>query len=239
MITECDEEASSLTSSSSSSSAEPSSSLVVTRRGALVGAAAASMISSSSSSSTSRAEAKETFVKDPSFYGQWSYAQPSDIISFIHASTAEGDAVGVLRAMDTFGEYYPMYKLGDEKGQILARLVRDRAPQHSVEVGTFLGYSAIWTALNLPPGSDLICVEFEPRHVEVARVLTAYAGVSDRVQILQGAGSERIPDVVNLIGRGTPADMIFLDHCKECYLPDLRAMVKKVMQYFTLHFSQR
>jgi predicted O-methyltransferase YrrM len=37
-----------------------------------------------------------------------------------------------------------------------------------VEVGTFLGYSAIWTALNLPPGSGLICVEFEPRHVEVA-----------------------------------------------------------------------
>ena len=50
------------------------------------------------------------------------------------------------------------------------------------------------------------------------------AGVSDRVQILQGAGSERIPDVVKLIGRGTAADMIFLDHCKECYLPDLRAM---------------
>lgn len=229
MITECEEEASS-SSSSSSSSAESSSCLVVTRRGALVGAAAAAMTSSSSSS---RAEAKATFVKDPSFYGQWSYAQPSDIIPFIHASTSEGDAVGVLRAMDTFGEYYPMYKLGDEKGQILARLVRDRAPKHSVEVGTFLGYSAIWTALNLPPGSNLICVEFEPRHVEVARALTAYAGVSDRVQILQGAGAERIPDLVNLIGRGTPADMIFLDHCKECYLPDLRAMVKKVIQYCT------
>ena len=52
--------------------------------------------------------------------------------------------------MDTFGQYYPMYKLGDEKGRILARLVRERAPRRSVEVGTFLGYSAIWTATNLP-----------------------------------------------------------------------------------------
>lgn len=169
-------------------------------------------------------EAKSTFVKDPSFYGEWSYSQPSDIIPYVESAASRGDAVGVLRAMDTFGEYYPMYKLGDEKGRILARLVRERAPKHSVEVGTFLGYSAIWTAINLPPGSNLICVEFEPRHVEVARALTAYAGVSDRVQILQGAGRERIPDVVGLIGAGTPADMIFLDHCKECYLPDLRAM---------------
>ena len=88
----------------------------------------------------------------------------------------------------------------------------------------YLGYSAIWTALNLPPGGRLVCVEFEPRHVEVARTLTAYAGVSDRVEILQGAGSERIPDVVRNIGSGRAADMVFLDHCKECYLPDLRAM---------------
>ena len=204
---------------SSSSSSSP----VLSRRDALVraGAVAAAVLTTSSSSSSAEAS---TFVKDPAFYGEWSYAQPSDIIPYVKATAKEGDAVGVLRAMDTFGEYYPMYKLGDEKGQILARLVRDRAPVHSIEVGTFLGYSAIWTAINLPKGSNLICVEFEPRHVEVARALTTYAGVSDRVQILQGAGSERIPDVVELIGKGNPADMIFLDHCKECYLPDLRAM---------------
>ena len=124
--------------------------------------------------------------------------------------------------MDEFGQYYPMYKLGDEKGRILAQLVRDRAPRNSVEVGTFLGYSAIWTATNLPPGGASTCVEFEPRHVAVARALTSYAGVSDRVEILQGSGSERVPDVVRKLGKGTPADMVF-DHCKECYLPDLMA----------------
>ena len=166
----------------------------------------------------------DTFVKDPAFYGEWSYSQPSDIIPYVKATAAEGDAQAVLRAMDTFGQYYPMYKLGDEKGRILARLVRERAPRRSVEVGTFLGYSAIWTATNLPEGATLTCVEFEPRHVEVARALTAYAGVSDRVEILQGAGSERVPDLVERFGEGNPADMIFMDHCKECYLPDLKLM---------------
>lgn len=181
-------------------------------------------MSSAGNAANASAASEGSFVKDPSFYGEWSYAQPSDIVPFIKASAEAGDARGVLRAMDTFGEYYPMYKLGDEKGNILARLVRDRAPVRSLEVGTFLGYSAIWTAINLPPGSQLVCVEFEPRHVQVARELTEYAGVSDRVQILQGAGKERIPDVVNIFGKDNAADMIFLDHCKECYLPDLVAM---------------
>ena len=58
----------------------------------------------------------------------------------------------------------------------------------------------------------------------MARALTTYAGVSDRVEILQGAGSERVPDLVERFGKGTPADMIFMDHCKECYLPDLKLM---------------
>ena len=219
-----DEEASVEEDEEEPSSSSSSSPVVMSRRDTLVRATAAAAAGLTASSSSSRAEAASTFVKDPAFYGEWSYSQPSDIVPYVKATAKQGDAVGVLRAMDIFGEYYPMYKLGDEKGQILARLVRDRAPVHSLEVGTFLGYSAIWTAINLPPGAHLICVEFEPRHVEVARALTTYAGVSDRVQILQGAGSERIPDVVKLIGEGKPADMIFLDHCKECYLPDLRLM---------------
>ena len=93
------------------------------------------------------AAAPAKFVKDPSFYARWSYAQPSDIIPYVRAVARGGDAEGVLAAMDVFGEYY-LYKLGDEKGRILARLVRERAPRRSVEVGTFLGYSAIWTATN-------------------------------------------------------------------------------------------
>ena len=169
------------------------------------------------------ARAKTTFVKDPSFYAEWSYAQPSDIIPYVEATAPRGDARAVLAAMDVFGEYYPMYKLGDEKGRILATIVRDRSPSKAVEVGTFLGYSAIWTALNLPPGGTLTCVEFEPRHVAVARALTTYAGVGDVVTILQGAGAERVSDVKKIIGQDDVADMVFFDHCKECYLPDLRS----------------
>jgi predicted O-methyltransferase YrrM len=171
--------------------------------------------------------ADDAFVKDPSFYGRWSYAEPADIVPFVEANAAPGDAKAVLAAMDAFGRYYPMYKLGDEKGRMLAELVTHKKPRNSVEVGTFLGYSAIWTAINLPPGGKLTCVEFEPRHVAVARALTSYAGVSDRVEILQGSGADKIQDVVARLseagGEGTNvgADMVFFDHCKECYLPDL------------------
>jgi hypothetical protein len=49
--------------------------------------------------------------RDPSFYAQWPYAEPSDILPFIRASAAPGDAQGVLDAMDAFSLYYPQYKV--------------------------------------------------------------------------------------------------------------------------------
>jgi catechol O-methyltransferase/protein arginine N-methyltransferase 5 len=58
----------------------------------------------------------------------------------------------------------------------------------------------------------------------VARELVNYAGFGDVVEILEGAGSERVGDVKTRVGAGRVADMLFMDHCKECYLPDLKLM---------------
>ena len=48
------------------------------RRDAL---AAAGFLLGASSAAASRAA--DAFVKDPAFYGEWSYSQPSDIIPYV------------------------------------------------------------------------------------------------------------------------------------------------------------
>jgi len=165
-----------------------------------------------------------TLVKDPAFYSQWPYAQPSDILPFIKSQAREGDAMAVLAAMQTFGDYYPTYFLHEEKAKILARLVKEAKPTRAVELGTFLGYSAIWTAMSLPLQGTLTCVEFEPKHAAVARELVRYAGFGEVVEILEGEGAQRIPDLKERMAPGEVASFVFFDHCKPCYLPDLQAM---------------
>ena len=53
-----------------------------------------------------------------------------------------------------------MYKLGDEKGEILEREIAkmDAQPRNALELGTFLGYSALRTARRLAPGGKLHCI---------------------------------------------------------------------------------
>jgi hypothetical protein len=45
---------------------------------------------------------------DPSFFADYPYAQPSDILPYVYDTASRGDADAVLNAIDSFSQYYPM-----------------------------------------------------------------------------------------------------------------------------------
>lgn len=51
----------------------------------------------------------------------------------------EVDDEWILRRLERWGQRDMLPMVGPEKGQILQDLIRDRAPKHVVEVGSFLG----------------------------------------------------------------------------------------------------
>ena len=52
-----------------------------------------------------------------------------------------------------------MYVIGPEKGAVLEAVARKASPRLAVELGTFIGYSALRVARSLPQGGQLVCVE--------------------------------------------------------------------------------
>ena len=92
------------------------------------------------------------------FYQRWPYQKPSDILPWIRARAAPGDAAAVLAAMDAWAAKYPMYAIGAEKGAMLDAVLADLRPALALELGSFLGYSATRTALRLAPGGLLVCI---------------------------------------------------------------------------------
>ena len=90
--------------------------------------------------------------------------------------------------------------------QIFARLVHAR---RILEIGTLGGYSTIWLARALPEGGQLISLELNPKHAEVARGSIECAGLSNRVEIRLGRALDTLPKLAKE-GRG-PFDLIFID----------------------------
>jgi predicted O-methyltransferase YrrM len=98
------------------------------------------------------------------------------------------------------------------QGKLLELIVRVHGAKRILELGTLGGYGTIWLARGLPADGQLVTLEYDPRNAEVALANIAAAGLSERVQLLQGPALETLPA---LEAEGDPFDVIFIDADKK------------------------
>lgn len=105
---------------------------------------------------------------------------------------------------------YPM------QGKFLAMQCRIANAKNVLEVGTLGGYSSIWFA---SAGHDVhvTSVEVHPRHREIAMENIAFAGLGDRIEVIQGAGLDMLPKLAQEIeaGKRGKFDFVFIGADKE------------------------
>jgi len=122
-----------------------------------------------------------------------------------------------------------MMNVGDEKGQILDAAVRRVQPGLLLELGAYCGYSALRMARMMPEGARLYSVEFVEANAAVARRVWEHAGVTDRITAVVGSigdGGATIDTLESMYGfRPGALDLLFIDHDKAAYLPDLKLIL--------------
>ena len=109
----------------------------------------------------------------------------------------------------------PSIDLAPNQGKFLHLLARIQGAKRILEIGTLGGYSTIWLAGALPPGGTLVTLEFSPEHAAVASKNIAYAGLSDKVSVMVGAGVESLRSLSEK--RAEPFDFVFIDADKKTY----------------------
>jgi predicted O-methyltransferase YrrM len=90
-------------------------------------------------------------------------------------------------------------------------------------LGTFLGYSSLRIASQLPNDARFITIEADSQSAEIARSLHEYAGVADRIKIVKGYTENIIPHL-NKDFHIDSFDLIFIDHHKAVYLRDFKLL---------------
>ena len=103
----------------------------------------------------------------------------------------------------------PPINVSPTHGKLLHLLARLQGARRILEIGTLGGYSTIWLARALPVDGELITLEADPRHVEVARANLAAAGVGELVEVRVGKALDTLP-ILAAEGAG-PFDLVFID----------------------------
>lgn len=151
---------------------------------------------------------------------------------YVVANARAGDLDDVIRAIDEFCYRRSfMMNVGDKKGEILDAAVRRTDPSLVAELGTYCGYSALRIARVMGEGARLVSLEFNPANAEIARRIWDHAGVGDRLTVVVGTlgdGGATIDRLESDHGfTAGSVDLVFIDHDKEAYLPDLERIVAR------------
>jgi predicted O-methyltransferase YrrM len=98
-------------------------------------------------------------------------------------------------------------------GKFLDLLVRISGAQRVLEIGTLGAYSTIWLARALPNKGQVVTLEIDPRHAEIARANLKAAGVLERVEILIAPALDSLRALQ--AGGAAPFDLVFIDADKK------------------------
>lgn len=103
----------------------------------------------------------------------------------------------------------PGMQISSGEGQLLYMLARMIDAKRIVEIGCFMGYSAIWMARALPQDGQLITLEASPEYAQTAR--THFAQTDLPITLLEG---DAAASLATLEG---PFDLVFIDADKSGY----------------------
>jgi caffeoyl-CoA O-methyltransferase len=109
----------------------------------------------------------------------------------------------------------PEINVSPNQGRLLRLFVETAGARRILEIGTLGGYSAIHLARGLPENGELISLEIDEHHADVARSNIERAGLSEKVEVRVGDAHQLLSDLTEN-GDG-PFDLVFIDADKEGY----------------------
>jgi catechol O-methyltransferase len=148
---------------------------------------------------------------------------------YMLANARAGDIDDAIRAIDEFAyKKKILINVGDEKGQILDAALTKAKARRALELGAYVGYSALRTARKLQLGGRLFTIEFSAANADITRRILNHAGALDRVTVVHGHLGDGGATIARLKQELEPGelDFAFIDHAKDAYVPDLERIIQ-------------
>lgn len=116
-----------------------------------------------------------------------------------------------------------MMNVGRAKGEIVTGIIEDVKPDTMVELGGYVGYSAILfgDCLRRAGGRRYLSLERNPEFAAIANMMVELAGLRDFVRIIVGRSDLSLQKLY-LSGELKHIELMFLDHYKPAYTTDLK-----------------
>lgn len=133
----------------------------------------------------------------------------------LDVSLREHPVLAELRAV-TRSQPRAGMQISPEQGQFMALLIKLIGARQTLEIGVFTGYSALATALALPPDGRVVACDINAEFTDIGRRHWEKAGVADKIDLRLAPATETL-DALIAEGRSGTFDFAFIDADKTSY----------------------
>ncbi len=127
----------------------------------------------------------------------------------------ETDELALLRE-ETEKDPNAIMQIPPEQGQFLWFLVRAIGAKKAIEIGTYMGYSALCIALALPEDGKLVACDISDEWAAIGRKYWKAAGVEDKIDFRLGQALSTLGSLI-VSGEAGSFDFVFIDADKRSY----------------------
>ena len=147
-------------------------------------------------------------------------------------SSPESEALALINHRTNVRMVNPRMMSGHIQGRVLAMLSKMIRPHRILELGTFVGYSALCLAEGLSDEGQLVTIEKNDELEDFIRENLSLSPLGSRIDLRIGPAQDVLAKLRVESDKGTAPlfDLVFLDADKREYVADLEALLPMVRQ---------
>mgnify|MGYP003325070250 CR=1 FL=1 len=108
------------------------------------------------------------------------------VLDYVLANAEKNNPSSILETIDKFtiesGEF--LMNVGPEKGKILQSTLMKHNPIRILELGAFIGYSAILIASSVDNNASLYSIDPDQNSINISQKMVDFAGLSNKVSFI-------------------------------------------------------
>jgi len=142
-----------------------------------------------------------------------------EVLELVKKKAIKNNPNSILKIIDDYAYKSTfLMNIGDQKGEILDKAIKDSRATNILELGVYLGYSTIRILNNMMDNSKLTSIEANSKFAQIAKEHIEISGLSKNHILKIGKSSDLIPSLEEQY------DFVFIDHWKDLYLKDLQLL---------------
>jgi len=154
-------------------------------------------------------------------------------LALLRKRNAEFPVDDVLAEMEEMASIEQIPIIGPLEGAVIQMLtqLQQPEPQNVLDIGTAIGYSALWMARGISPESKITSIEIDPQRAQIARNFIEQAGYQHQIEVVIG-------DVLALLPSMGQFDIILQDVIKHVYFGADSQLSLQLFDYCMDHLNE-